>query len=369
MISQSSVLKPSALIMAGGTGGHIFPGLAVAKELIGRGWQIHWLGSKGGMEEKLVCQTGITLHSISIQGLRKKGIGGWIKAPLNLAIAIYQASKIIKKVNPEVVIGFGGFASGPGGIASFFFGKTLFLHEQNAIAGLTNKVLSRVSTCSFQAFPNALTNKMSQTIGNPIRKEIKKIDKKQEVNEGQRVNVLVIGGSRGAVVFNEILPEIFSTLLERKKINLVHQCGLNNFEKTNENYLLRNKVANDNLTIMEFIDDMAKQYKWADLVICRAGALTVSEIAAVGIAAIFIPYPYAVDDHQTLNAKWLEKENAAIIIPQSKLPTSEAKQTINALINDVNQLNRLARNAKSVALINATEIMSDACERVLLEAA
>jgi len=369
MTSNALEKQHVALIMAGGTGGHIFPGLAVAKKLQQQGWLINWLGSKGGMEETIVSEKNIPLFLIAITGLRKKGVIGWVKAPFNLVTAVYQSLKIIRKCQPDVVIGFGGFASGPGGLAAFLSGKKLLIHEQNAVAGLTNKLLAKLSTKIFQAFPNALQDKNCQTVGNPIRKEIKAITKKDKASEQRAINILVVGGSRGAMSLNQFLPKIFSQLLTEKKINIVHQCGKGNLAETKNNYAALKIEINKQLEIVEFISDIAQRYSWADVIICRAGALTVAEISAVGVAAVFVPYPYAVDDHQTLNANWLVERGGAILLPQNEIQLPSGKNKIIDLINDVKQINCLADNAKKSAYLNAVEIMTNACEELVKEAA
>jgi len=368
MIDMLPTKKPTVLIMAGGTGGHIFPGLAVAEELISKGWSANWLGSKGGMEERLVDREDISLNLISIKGLRGNGLKGWLKAPFVLLSAVSQARQVIRKSAPDIVIGFGGFASGPGGLAAYLMNKTLFIHEQNAVAGLTNRMLSKISKRIFLAFPNAL--KMSEkckTVGNPIRKEIKAIERKKVNTEEHSVNVLILGGSRGAQVFNHQLPSTLISMMNTQSINVWHQCGKGNSAETIEIYREENSELKTNdlssgLLVSEFIEDMSKAYQWADVVICRAGALTVSEIAAVGIAAVFIPYPYAVDDHQTKNAQWLVENNAALLIAQNDLQNSSSEKLVNQLFTDVDRINRMADNARKMAYLNATEEIARACE-------
>ena len=368
MDSLSHLNKPIALIMAGGTGGHIFPALAVATELEGKGWKAYWLGSIGGMEEKLVAKTGIPLSLISIAGLRGNGFIGWLKAPFVLLSAIVQAIKIIGKVSPDIVIGFGGFVSGPGGLAAFLLRKPLLIHEQNAVVGLTNKMLAKIADQVFQAFPNTIQGcDCCTTIGNPIRQEIKKIERRKTELMQQPINILVIGGSRGATTFNQYLPSILAPLLREGAIKIHHQSGEGNLDETVENYTAQEIAINHGIEISEFIDDMAKAYSWADIVICRAGALTVSEVAAVGIAAIFIPYPFAVDDHQTLNASWLVGHNAAILIRQCDLQSKQANSQITKLIKDVEQIGKMAFNARKVAYLDATQAMSAACEMLMKE--
>lgn len=366
--------KPlNALIMAGGTGGHIFPGLAVAQALAAKGWTIHWLGSKGGMEESLVHKHEIPMSLITISGLRGNGLMGWIKAPFSLLKAVLEARKVITKVSPQVVLGFGGFASGPGGLAARLAGKCLIIHEQNAIAGLTNKMLSKLANRVFQAFPDTFEDRLDvQTIGNPIRKEIATLaTQKKELSNVEKksmasdevVKVLVIGGSRGAQALNQNLPQVFSELLRSGKIVVRHQSGEVGYQEACAKYSAVELNNQESVKVEKFIGDMAAAYSWSDVVVCRAGALTVSEIAAVGKAAIFIPFPFAVDDHQTMNANWLVERQAGVLIPQSVLASSESKQKINSLLADSVMIDEMASRAKSLAYLQATEKMVQACEK------
>ncbi len=370
LCSASNKKGPTALIMAGGTGGHIFPGLAVAEELLAKGWTVNWLGSIGGMEQTLVENYPINMDLISIAGLRGNGIIGWIKAPFTLLSAIRQANHILKKQNPNVVLGFGGFASGPGGFAAFMRNKVLFIHEQNAVAGMTNRILSLLSKRVFLAFPNAISHgKKVETIGNPIRSNIKNINKKAIEEDGRVINLLIIGGSRGAQVFNQKLPSILSSLVKQEFICIRHQCGKENINETTNIYAAESLESDKNIVVTEFIDDMREAYQWADLIICRSGALTVSEIAAVGIAAVFIPYPFAVDDHQTRNAEWLVDNNAAIIVPQSEIETATTKQKILSLVQNPIEINTLARNAKKIAYLDASQKIVEACNQAIKDVA
>jgi UDP-N-acetylglucosamine--N-acetylmuramyl-(pentapeptide) pyrophosphoryl-undecaprenol N-acetylglucosamine transferase len=368
-------LKPkelTALVMAGGTGGHIFPGLAVAQELIARGWKIHWLGSKGGMEETLVARQNIPMSLIAISGLRGNGLLGWVKAPFSLIKAVLEARRVITKVSPQVVLGFGGFASGPGGLAAKLAGRFLIVHEQNAIAGLTNKMLSKFANRVFQAFPNTFDKNINaQTVGNPIRKDITKLSsnggeeltlESQAMTSNKVIQVLVIGGSRGAQALNQQLPPIFSEQLKSGKIQVRHQSGEAGYQDACAAYGNVELNNQESVKVEKFIDDMSSAYQWADIVVCRSGALTVSEIAAVGKAAIFIPFPFAVDDHQTMNANWLVEQGAGIVIPQSLLSSDESVNKIKALLADSSKIAEMANKAKRTAYLQATEKMVQACE-------
>lgn len=362
--------KSVALIMAGGTGGHIFPGLAVARGLQKNNWTVHWLGSVAGMETKIIGDTNIPLHLISISGLRGKGLLGWIKAPLTIFKAVFQALKVIHKIKPNVVIGFGGFASGPGGMAAFMLNKYLLIHEQNAVAGLTNRMLSKLSKKNFQAFPNALGNDdFSVTIGNPIRKDILALNKTTKHVSSKIVKVLIIGGSRGAQILNQQLPIILAPMIKENKVSIKHQSGSKNKSKTLDAYQKNQVVETNLLEVTEFINDMSAAYSWADVVICRSGALTVSEISAIGIAAILIPFPHAVDDHQTKNALWLVNNNAGVLIDESNLLNEESKNKIVEVISNKNQLEVMAINSKKIAYLNATNLLVSACEQLVGKAA
>ena len=370
MISMSD--QSRVLIMAGGTGGHIFPGLAVARAMEQRGWQLGWLGSKGGMEETLVGKEKIDLNLISISGLRGNGILGWLKAPFSLTQAVFEAVKVLRNYKPQVVIGFGGFASGPGGIAAFITGTPLVIHEQNAVAGMTNKVLAKLAKKVFQAFPGAFKSaKKVTTIGNPIRNEIESLHSKndEKVAEPKTIKILVVGGSRGALALNKNVPLILSELLSSGAIKLRHQVGKGRVEETQSFYREIGINSMEEIDISEFIDDMAEAFNWADLVICRAGASTVSEVAAVGVCAVFVPYPYAVDDHQTANANWLVKEDAAICIAESKLADEASLAKVKELIGSPQEINQMAQKAKKVAYLNAATKVAEYCDALRKKAA
>ncbi len=392
--NTSNRQQPVALVMAGGTGGHIFPGLAVAKELESKGWRVHWLGSQGGMEETLVAKHNIPLSVIAVSGLRGNGALGWFKAPFSLFKAMYQARKIIAKVNPQVVLGFGGFASGPGGAMAKVMGTYLIIHEQNAIAGMTNKLLSKWADVIFQAFPNTFQASINaETIGNPIRKEILELVTETQPEQAQvqsnsqpsdgsiesdsstasdnkkTINVLVVGGSRGALALNQELPNLFADLVRESKIRVRHQAGEAGYQIACQQYEELDLISTGLIKVEAFIDDMAKAYQQADVVICRAGALTVSEIAAVGVAAVFVPYPFAVDDHQTLNANWLVAQQAGLVIAQSDLSKQATKKVLHTLLTDYRQIKAMAKNARKSAFLTATQKMAEASEKVLERAA
>lgn len=341
------------LVMAGGTGGHVFPGLAVANMLRDQDWEIHWLGCATRMEADLVPKHNIDISYIDVEGVRGNGIVKLLKAPFKLMRSVWQARQVIKSFKPDVVLGMGGFASGPGGIAAKLCGIPLVLHEQNAVAGLTNRYLAKVATQVMVAFDGALSSHKPMVVGNPVRHDIIELGR-QTVKRDVALNILVVGGSLGAKVLNDTLPQTLS-LLDDLAINIVHQAGKNNSTLLQENYDANQAIQADKIiTVSDFIDDMANAYQQADLVICRAGALTVSEIAVLGLPAIFIPLPYAVDDHQTKNAQALSDQNAAIILPQSTMTPESLTQAIIEM-SDKKVLQAMHEASANIAKIDATE--------------
>lgn len=351
------MLKPNSvvLMMAGGTGGHVFPALAVAKELQQQGAVIHWLGTESGIEAELVPDAGIALHYLAIKGLRGKGLLGLLKAPFKIIKATLQAKKIITEIKPHVVVGFGGYVTGPGGVAAKIAGIPLVIHEQNAIAGLTNKLLAKLSDSVMQAFPNTLKN--ARTVGNPVRESVTVLPAPAtRINiDSKELNVLVIGGSLGAVALNNKVLEAMQSLPLVARPHLWHQVGKHNIEAMQAAY----QSAGVEAKVVAFIDDVATAYQWADLVVCRAGALTVAEVAAAGCAALFVPFPFAVDDHQTANANYLVKENAALMIQQAELSATELSQKWTHYSENKQELLQLANAAQALAITTATTAVVD----------
>ncbi|MDH5571865.1 MAG: undecaprenyldiphospho-muramoylpentapeptide beta-N-acetylglucosaminyltransferase, partial [Gammaproteobacteria bacterium] len=290
------------LIMAGGTGGHVFPALAVAQHLREQNINVSWLGSHRGMESRLVPDAGFAMEYITVSGLRGKGVMSWLLAPFKLTLALAQAIQICRRLRPHAVLGMGGFVTGPGGLAARMSGHTLLIHEQNAIAGLTNRLLSHIANKVMAAFPGTFQCAYEIT-GNPVRQSITQLSEPAlRFNERKgKLRLLVVGGSLGAQALNETVPQALKLMETQQRPEVWHQTGANKQQQTENNY----RAAGVDARIVEFIDDMAEAYAWADLVICRAGALTVSELAAAGLGAILVPYPYAVDDHQTANANYL----------------------------------------------------------------
>lgn len=329
------------LVMAGGTGGHVFPAIAVAKELQKQGWEIRWLGTKDRMEADLVPKHGIAIEFIEISGIKDKGILAWLKAPFAILKAVLQARKIIKAYQPNAVLGMGGYVSGPGGIAAKLCGVPVILHEQNAVAGLTNKWLSKIARKTLQAFPNAFPN--AEVVGNPVRQDLFDIalPEKRFVERGYPINILVMGGSQGAQVINRTVPQIAEQL--GQAVFISHQVGKGKLGGVEEQYR-----ASANGATCEFIDDMKAAYEWADLVICRSGALTVCEIAAAGLPAIFVPFQHK-DRQQFLNAEYLAKAEAAIIIEQPDFTPDNLLKALEPLISDRNKLTEMAIKARAMA--------------------
>ncbi|MCO7223992.1 undecaprenyldiphospho-muramoylpentapeptide beta-N-acetylglucosaminyltransferase [Pleionea sp. CnH1-48] len=361
---MSTSSTKNILVMAGGTGGHIFPGLAVAHALIEKGYSIHWLGSVGGMEQELVSDDNITLHLLPIKGLRGKGMLELIKAPFRLISAISKALAIVRKTQPQLVIGFGGFASGPGGFAAGIARKPLIIHEQNATAGLTNRILARWANTVCEAFAGAFkATQATQATGNPLRKNIIDWVKNSEAKTVTKpLSLLIVGGSRGAKIFNDELPKLLVEWIQNNDIRVVHQTGKGNFESVSQQY--GDEVQSKKLvTVTEFIHDMDQAYSDCDFVICRAGALTVSEVAAMGKPAIFVPYPWAVDDHQTMNARFLSDKGAAFLVPQSDI--SEISKHIQSLVEQPTTLDSMAKMAQQQAELEATDNIVAICEEVI----
>jgi UDP-N-acetylglucosamine--N-acetylmuramyl-(pentapeptide) pyrophosphoryl-undecaprenol N-acetylglucosamine transferase len=310
--------KRPILVMAGGTGGHVYPALAVARALEAHAQQVVWLGTRRGLESRVVPAAGIDIEWISVKGLRRKGVIAVLVAPLQLTWALMQSLGVILRRRPAAVLGMGGFVSGPGGFAAWLTRRPLVIHEQNAAAGLTNRLLARLARVVLQAFPGSFNSSIrAETVGNPVREDIAAVASPAERYNNRQgpLQLLVLGGSQGALALNETVPQALALLPDDMRPLVRHQCGSRTFEITQASYAKHGVEAD----IAPFIDDMASAYAWADLVVCRAGALTVAELCAVGLPALFVPYPAAVDDHQTANARPMANSGAAVIIDQSML--------------------------------------------------
>ena len=341
--------------MAGGTGGHIFPALAVADELKSRGWRVVWFGSRAGMEARIVSEHGYEMQWLRFGGLRGKGPVRMALLPLNLLIAFWQSAAVIFRIRPDVVLGMGGYVSFPGGMMAALFLRPLIVHEQNAVAGLANKVLSMVADRVLTGFPDVLARAICT--GNPVRKEICAVESPELRFAGRAgaLRVLVIGGSLGARPLNEAVPAALAIMPEDSRPKVTHQSGRQHLETLRNAYRDKNVDAD----VVAFIDDMANAYRQADLVVCRAGAITVAELAAAGIASILVPLPHAVDDHQTANAKFLADSEAAVLIPQKELTPRSLADTIAGFTRD--RLARMAGKARALGKARATEEVADYC--------
>ena len=347
----------TAMIMAGGTGGHIFPGLAVADELRSRGWKIIWLGSKTGMENRLIPQHGIVLESVRIQGLRGNGLSRKLMLPWMMAQAFCDTWKIFMRQHIDIAIGFGGYVTFPGAVIARIKRLPLMIHEQNATAGLTNKLLSTIAQRVLYAFPHVFSNP-DGLVGNPVRADIARLPDPQKRFTARQgaLRLLVIGGSLGAKIFNDVVPAAVALLPALQRPYIVHQAGAQQIDALNNQYAQENIKAD----CRAFIDNMADEYARADIVLCRAGALTIAELAAAGVGSLLVPYPFAVDDHQTTNARLLSEKNAALIMPQSEFLAQNLAKWLGALTRK--QCLEMASLARATAFISAHQRIADIAE-------
>ncbi|MDI5984358.1 undecaprenyldiphospho-muramoylpentapeptide beta-N-acetylglucosaminyltransferase [Halomonas sp. M4R5S39] len=344
--------------MAGGTGGHVIPALSLARGLAAEGVEVEWLGSPRGIENRLVPEADIPLHRIAVAGLRGNGLGGWLMTPFNLTRAVWQAWRIIRAYDPQLVVGLGGFASGPGGLAAWLARRPLVIHEQNAVAGLTNRALARLARRVYAAFPQAFPGR-GEVIGNPVRPEIASLGERPrpaEAMHGRSLRLLVVGGSLGARALNETLPGALAELPEARRPEVRHQAGRDKEAATREAYAAQAVTAD----VTAFIDDMAGAYDWADLVVCRAGALTVAELAAAAKPALFVPFPHAVDDHQTANARALVERGAARLVPEQEMSAASLAEELATLL-DPDTLATMGAHARGCAHLDAVERLVAGC--------
>ncbi len=351
-------MTPCALIMAGGTGGHIFPGLAVAEALRERGWRVHWLGAPASMESRLVPPRGFPLETIDFGGVRGKGLVTLALLPLRLLRAFWQALQVVRRVKPDVVVGLGGYISFPGGMMGVLAGNPLVLHEQNSVAGMANKVLAGVADRVFTAFPNVF--KKAEWVGNPLRAPFLKQPAPTERFAGRSgaLRLLVVGGSLGAKALNDVVPQALALIPEPQRPTVVHQSGEKQIDALRANYI----AAGVHAELTPFIDDTAQAFADADLIVCRSGASTVTEIAAVGAAALFVPFPSAVDDHQTTNARFLVDAGAAWLLPQNELSPQQLALRLQSLQRE--QLVAMAEKAKQMQKTEAVAAVVSACEQL-----
>ena len=347
------------VIMAGGTGGHVFPALAVAEFLKELGWQVSWLGTHKGLESRVVPENGIEIDWLSIAGIRGKGLAAKLAAIVMLFKSCVQANKILRKRKPDVVLGMGGYVAGPGGLMARLLGIPLVIHEQNRIPGTTNRLLARISNQVLQAFPNSFSKKVNaKHTGNPLRKRFVSASKQERRQIEKEVRILIVGGSQGAQILNNIVPEAIAEFMaindELSSIEIMHQTGEAQIAQVKNRY----DALNIKAKTFAFIEDMVAAYQWADIVICRAGAMTVSEVSAMGLPAIFVPLPTAIDDHQTANARYLTDNSAALLLVQSDLNSGKLALYIIDILKNASEM-RIA--TQRLARLDATSLVASYC--------
>ncbi|MBO0614576.1 undecaprenyldiphospho-muramoylpentapeptide beta-N-acetylglucosaminyltransferase [Thiothrix fructosivorans] len=349
------------MITAGGTGGHVYPGLAVARALIAQGIPVVWMGTRKGLEARVIPEAGIEMAWLDVNGLRGKGWQTLLLAPVNLMRALWQSVQIMRTYKPAAVLGMGGFVAGPGGLMAALLGTPVVIHEQNAVAGLTNKLLSRFCRRVLEGFPGTFASSQKvMATGNPVRLDIASLSAPLERladRDDQPVHILVVGGSLGAQALNQIVPQALAQFATASRPVVRHQAGVKNIDAARSAYA----AAAVDAEVMPFIEDMAEAYAWADLVICRSGALTIAELAATGVAALLVPYPYAVDDHQTANAKYLADNGAALLLQQRDLTADTLAGVLKALCADRAQLRQMSVASRALAKPHATAQVAAIC--------
>jgi UDP-N-acetylglucosamine--N-acetylmuramyl-(pentapeptide) pyrophosphoryl-undecaprenol N-acetylglucosamine transferase len=348
------------IIMAGGTGGHVFPALAVAKVLRERGIPVVWLGVPGSMEARLAPANGFPIEWVQVAGIRGKGLGTWAMAPLRVAGAVLQCIRIMRRVKPAVVLGAGGYVSGPGGIAAWLLSVPLLIHEQNAVAGMTNRWLARVATQVLEAFPGSFPPGVdARAVGNPVRSDIAALPDPATrfAGRGSRARMLVFGGSQGAQRLNALVPQALSRLDPSKRPEVRHQAGARGIDAARAAYLESNVEAE----VLPFIEDMAAAYAWADIALCRAGAMTIAELQAAGLGALMVPFPGAVDDHQTRNAQAMVRAGAGRILQERDMTTDSLSAGIAEITQDRPRMLKMAEAARAVRNIDAAATLADLC--------
>jgi UDP-N-acetylglucosamine--N-acetylmuramyl-(pentapeptide) pyrophosphoryl-undecaprenol N-acetylglucosamine transferase len=355
---HAAAINKTLLVMAGGTGGHVFPGLAVADLLSSRNWKVVWMGAPGSMEAKLVPTRGYEMAWVRFAALRGKGLLRKLLLPFHLLSACWQARRELRRVRPDVVLGMGGYISFPGGLMAALLGYPLVIHEQNSVAGLANRVLARFADRVASGFPDVLPKGV--WVGNPVRPEMSRVPAPADRLAGRQppLHLLVLGGSLGAAVLNDTVPKGLAQIAAAERPEVRHQAGEKHLAQLQQNY----RAAGVDADCVAFIEDMAAAYQWADLVLCRAGALTVAELAATGVASVLVPFPYAVDDHQTANARFLSLAGGAILLPQSEL-TPEAISLLREY--SPAQLEEMAEKARQLAKPEAAEEVARMCEELV----
>jgi len=342
------------LIMAGGTGGHVFPALAVAERLRASGCPVAWLGTHAGLEARVVPACGIPMYWIKVKGLRGKGALRLLAAPFMLVWSLIQAAGVLLRLRPAAVLGMGGYTTGPGGVMAWLFRRPLLIHEQNSVAGLTNRLLRPLAQPVLEAFPGSLKNAVHT--GNPVRRSIAEMPFCEPDVQSRRPRLLVVGGSLGATVLNEQVPAALAALEQQQRPEVWHQTGSGHIDEARKAY----DAVDVEVRLDAFIEDMSTAYQWADLVLCRAGALTVAELAAVGVPSILVPYPYAVDDHQTANAHHLVEAGAAVLMPQAHMTPRRLAEQLK-LLHEPQRLLAMAIQAREKAMPEAAQRVADMC--------
>ena len=351
------------MIMAGGTGGHVFPALAVARRIRELGAEVFWLGTRKGLEARLVPEYGFAMEWIPVEGLRGSGVARLLKAPFKLSLALFLALRIVRRRRPSVALGMGGFAAGPGGLMARLLGVPLVVHEQNKVPGLTNQWLARMAVQVFEAFPGSFAlERAARACGNPVRREIAQLPPPAErfARRSGPLRILVLGGSQGAQVLNETVPAALARMQGSSRPRVRHQAGARSQERAQAVYGEQGVEAE----VVPFIADMAEAYGWADLVIGRAGALTLSELAAAGVGAVLVPFPHAVDDHQTKNAGWLVDAGAAVLLPQPELSPERLVTILQPFAAQRHRALVLAEAARGLAMTEAAETVARGCLEV-----
>lgn len=360
-MSHPEQQQKTILVMAGGTGGHVFPALAVARKLQQQGCRIEWLGTERGIESEVVVKANIPITYIGVAGLRGTGLIRKVQAPFKLLWALMQSLMAVLRIKPVCVLGMGGFASGPGGVAAWMLRRPLVIHEQNAVAGMTNRMLKPFANRVLAAFPGAFEEDRDViAVGNPLRDTISRLSEASSAPGQGKLRLLVLGGSLGARVLNEVVPRAIALMPQAKRPEVWHQTGKHNEQVTAQAYQSEQLEAR----VDTFIHDMEQAYQWADVIVCRSGALTVSEIACVGLASILVPYPHAVDDHQTRNAGFLEQAGAAVIVPQSQFTADSLAQLLTNQFSERDRITDMSEKARAVAQKDAAERVAEYCLEV-----
>lgn len=365
---MSAARQPLVLMMAGGTGGHVYPALAVASELLSRGYRVEWVGTRRGLESRVVPAAGISLHYLPVRGVRGKGLLDKVTGIAFLLLASLMALWLVLRRGPGCVVGMGGYVAGPAGVAAWLWRKPLLIHEQNAVAGTTNRLLAPLATRVVAGFPGVFSDDLDcRVVGNPVRAELIAAGAAAAYDyAGQRpLRLLVLGGSLGARPINEVVPGAVSAVTagdEPMQVEVWHQSGDAHFEDVRQRY---GELAADNVRVAPFIEDMAAAYRWSDLVLCRAGALTVSELAIMGRPALLVPLPHAIDDHQTANAHILSDAGGAILLRQSDMTESSVAHALRGYLANPRRLSAMAQAAAAAALPEATGAVCDCCEELL----